>query len=143
MDTYKACLSYRHKISRRLSTLKRVRDKQLCERVVGVRGSMFQHIAFSFLTTISVAGLLHVSWDPIVACLGTNPYTYRVLLSFSLVTSIYFVVGSLFAVMDLTLSPKALRKYKTQVDGVCDRTSSSVMLGIHPWVYDYGFCWRG
>ena len=116
MDTYKACLSYRHKISRRLSTLKRVRDKQLCERVVGVRGSMFQHIAFSFLTTISVAGLLHVSWDPIVACLGTNPYTYRVLLSFSLVMSIYFVVGSLFAVMGLTLSPKALRKYKTQVE---------------------------
>ena len=92
-----------------------MRDKQLCERVVRVRGSMFQHIAFSFLTTISVVGLLRATWDPIVACLGTNPYTYRVLLSFFLVTSLYFVVGSLFAVMDLTLSPKALRKYKTQV----------------------------
>ena len=76
---------------------------------------MLQHIAFSFLTTISVVGLLRATWEPIVACLGTNPYVYRVLLSFFLVTSLYFVVGSLFAVMDLTLSPKALRKYKTQV----------------------------
>ena len=77
---------------------------------------MLQHIAFSFLTTISVVGLLRATWEPIVACLGTNPYVYRVLLSFFLVTSLYFVVGSLFAVMDLTLSPKALRKYKTQVE---------------------------
>ena len=76
---------------------------------------MLQHIAFSFVTTISVMGLLHWMWDSIVANLGTDPYLYRVLLSHVFVMSLYFVVGSLFTVMDLTLSPKALRKYKTQV----------------------------
>ena len=81
---------------------------------------MFQHIAFSFLTTISVMGLLHWKWDWIVTYLGTDPYSYRVLLSYVFVTSLYFAIGSLFAVMDLTLSPKALRKFKTQVY-VCDR----------------------
>ena len=70
---------------------------------------MFQHIAFSFLTTISVVGLLRATWEPIVACLGTNPYVYRVLLSFFLVTSLYFVIGSLFAVMETIVKAEVHR----------------------------------
>ena len=76
---------------------------------------MFQHITFSFLTTVSIMALLHWKWDSIVAYLGADPYLYRILLSHVFVTSLYFAIGSLFVVMDLTLSPKALRKYKTQV----------------------------
>ena len=106
---------------------------------------MFQHIAFSFLTTISVVGLLLATWDPIVAYLGTNPYVYRVLLSFFLVTSLYFVVGSLFAVMDLTLSPKALRKYKTQVECATAQAHQFCSESIHGFmimgfVGDNRFC---
>ena len=75
----------------------------------------FQHITFSYLTSITIVVLLQWKWDVIVANLGTDPYTYRVLFSQGLMTLLYFSIGIMFTIMDLTLSPKALRKYKTQV----------------------------
>ena len=54
-------------------------------------------------------------WDDILARYGTNPYLYRVLATYIFSTLLYFVYGSFYAIMDVTLSPQMLRKYKTQL----------------------------
>ena len=53
-------------------------------------------------------------WDAVLATYGADPYLYRVLVTQALTTTLYFAYGGLYAVMDLSLSPSALRKYKTQ-----------------------------
>ena len=53
-------------------------------------------------------------WDAVLANYGADPYLYRVVATFVLTTLLYFVYGGLYAVMDLSLSPRVLRKFKTQ-----------------------------
>ena len=55
------------------------------------------------------------TWDGILARYGTNPYIYRVIFVYIFSAILYFGYAGLFSIMDVTLSPKALRKYKTQV----------------------------
>ena len=54
-------------------------------------------------------------WNGILDRYGTNPYLYRVLCTWIFSTSLYFILGSFYAILDFTLSPQALRKYKTQL----------------------------
>jgi len=54
-------------------------------------------------------------WNGILDRYGTNPYIYRVLCTWIFSTSLYFILGSFYAILDFTLSPQALRKYKTQL----------------------------
>merc|ERR1712117_725310 len=55
------------------------------------------------------------TWDGILARYGTNPYIYRVIFVYIFSAILYFGYAGLFSIMDVTLSPKALRRYKTQV----------------------------
>ena len=59
-------------------------------------------------------GHLQHIWDAVVAHLGSSSFTYEVICSQLLLWTVEFCFGAIFTVLDLTLSPKAIRKYKSQ-----------------------------
>ena len=65
-----------------------------------------EHIATTLIMSTTIIRLFQWKWDDIVAALGTNPYVYKVLFAHAFVALLYLSVGSVFAVMDLTLSPR-------------------------------------
>ena len=65
-----------------------------------------QHFVSTLIMSTSIIRLFQWKWDAIVAALGTNPYVYKVLFAHAFVALLYLSVGSVFAVMDLTLSPR-------------------------------------
>ena len=65
-----------------------------------------QHFVSTLIMSTSIIRLFQWKWDAIVAALGTNPYVYKVLFAHAFVALLYLFVGSVFAVMDLTLSPR-------------------------------------
>ncbi len=60
-------------------------------------------------------GYLQAAWDEVVTTFGTDTITYRFGINWGLLIFIYYGLGSIFAFFDLTLSPQALRKYKSQL----------------------------
>ena len=64
------------------------------------------HFATNLLLASAIIRLFQWKWEAIVATLGTNPYTYRVLFGGAFVTLLYLSLGSVFAILDLTLSPR-------------------------------------
>jgi hypothetical protein len=58
-------------------------------------------------------GLLQHIWNGVVDTAGTDPLTYHC-FSYMYTQVVFFVVGAIFLYFDLTLSPKSLRKYKSQ-----------------------------
>ncbi len=53
-------------------------------------------------------------WDHVLDRYGDDPYTYRVWGTYVYTNILYFAFGSIFVFFDLTLSPRVLRKYKSQ-----------------------------
>ena len=60
-------------------------------------------------------GVVQELWDSVVNVAGSDSFTYRVLGTHIFTQSVYFGIGAIFIFFDLTLSPKALRKYKSQL----------------------------
>jgi len=61
-------------------------------------------------------GYLQAGWNAyVVDVIGTDPFILRSVFTYIWTTVAFFGFGSIFLIMDFTLSPTALRKYKTQV----------------------------
>ena len=75
------------------------------------------HFATNLLLATAMIRLFQWKWEAIVAALGTNPYTYRVLFGGAFVTLLYLGLGSLFAILDLTLSPKVAVQWTFKILG--------------------------
>ena len=57
-------------------------------------------------------------WDLMVFYFGTDFFFHHIILTTILLNTLFFGVGALFLIMDLTNYPKFLRKYKVSiVDG--------------------------
>jgi sterol desaturase/sphingolipid hydroxylase (fatty acid hydroxylase superfamily) len=59
-------------------------------------------------------GLLQDTWNRVVDTLGTDPFVYHFIGTAFNGNVLFFVLGALFISFDLSLSPKNLRKYKSQ-----------------------------
>jgi hypothetical protein len=53
-------------------------------------------------------------WDQVVATYGHDTFAYRFLGTYISMSVLYFGYGAFFVLLDLTLSPRAMRKYKSQ-----------------------------
>jgi sterol desaturase/sphingolipid hydroxylase (fatty acid hydroxylase superfamily) len=68
-------------------------------------------------------------WDDVISSCGHHPFTYHVTITYLWLVFVYTAWGGVFAFFDLTLSPKQLRKYKTQ-PGTNEPMNKNKFLGM-------------
>lgn len=81
------------------------------------------------LTDSTSTSFLQSKWDTLLDIIGDDHYTLWVSGSLIYTFTLYWFIGTLFAIMDLTNKPAFMRKYKIQ-DGTHELLDKMLFLKV-------------